>query len=307
MKKIVFIVTLSCIFLCNCKNSENQKAKGESSEKSDASEVFMNALVQPSRAITYREIEQYLSDCSVENCKALSDYYQNMLSPELRLLRNEFFARKGYIFDSPNLNNYFLKKSWYRPLYTAIDSIVFTKEQQQIVDSLLFYERKNTTLTNEMLKNKMIQSIKNGEKEKKCHVDGYCRIFLSTALFRRNIGYLLVDRNNVEKSEEDMYWIGYTQSLLLIDTVGANKDVLVMDYIYSGSCTSNNCFWTGILFTCDLNFERIIDFRPISFETLIKRQQKTSLLCSFYKSYRREYVKNISIDSIGKITEVTAP
>ncbi|MCE2570537.1 YARHG domain-containing protein [Motilimonas eburnea] len=35
---------------------------------------------------------------------------------ELRLIRNEIFARHGFVFQSAELNEYFLKKPWYHPL-----------------------------------------------------------------------------------------------------------------------------------------------------------------------------------------------
>lgn len=34
---------------------------------------------------------------------------------QLRLLRNEIYARHGYVFKSKDLNDYFLQKSWYKP------------------------------------------------------------------------------------------------------------------------------------------------------------------------------------------------
>ncbi|MCL2097759.1 MAG: YARHG domain-containing protein [Bacteroidales bacterium] len=308
MKKIItFTVIVSCVFLYNCENTGKQKVKEKSDEKECTSNTCKQEdtqkkidLIYPSRVITYREIEQYLSDDSPELVVLLSEYFQNMLSPELRLLRNEFFARKGYIFEDQSLNNYFSQKSWYNPFHTAVDSIVFSNEEQQILDSLLFYERKNMALTNEMLKNKMVQLLREGKRDDSYQAKGYSQIYPSTALFRRNIGYLLVDRNNIENAEEDMYWLGYAQSLLLIDTVGVNKDILLMDYICSGSCDAEDCFWNGILFTVDLNFEKVIDFLPISFEDLVKTRQKNSLICTFKESNR---IKTISIDPVGKITD----
>ena len=36
---------------------------------------------------------------------------------ELRLMRNYIFARRGYIFESEDLKEYFEQFSWYVPLY----------------------------------------------------------------------------------------------------------------------------------------------------------------------------------------------
>ena len=42
-----------------------------------------------------------------------------MTSANLRLLRNEIFARHGYIFKSQELTNYFSKFDWYQPKLTS--------------------------------------------------------------------------------------------------------------------------------------------------------------------------------------------
>jgi hypothetical protein len=49
-----------------------------------------------------------------------------MTSTDLRLLRNEIFARHGYIFKSPELTDYFSKFEWYQPNLTAdqIDKVL---------------------------------------------------------------------------------------------------------------------------------------------------------------------------------------
>jgi len=39
---------------------------------------------------------------------------------ELRLMRNEIFARHGYIFKSRDLNEYFLRTRWYAPLFSDV-------------------------------------------------------------------------------------------------------------------------------------------------------------------------------------------
>ena len=49
---------------------------------------------------------------------------------ELRFLRNEIFAKKGYVFKDSVLNNYFQKKDWYKP----------NKDAEIVLDSI---EKKN--------------------------------------------------------------------------------------------------------------------------------------------------------------------
>lgn len=56
-------------------------------------------------------------------------------SKELRLARNEIYARHGYIFNSQDLNDYFMEKDWYEPL---VDSSGFDESD------LNKYEKYNT-------------------------------------------------------------------------------------------------------------------------------------------------------------------
>ena len=44
---------------------------------------------------------------------------EKMTAEELRLARNEIYARHGRMFKADDLQNYFNSKSWYRPLYSA--------------------------------------------------------------------------------------------------------------------------------------------------------------------------------------------
>lgn len=47
-----------------------------------------------------------------------------VLTPvQLRTLRNAVFARRGYVFRSPDLRAYFETKSWYRPTVRSMDAI----------------------------------------------------------------------------------------------------------------------------------------------------------------------------------------
>ncbi len=38
-----------------------------------------------------------------------------MSSPELKIMRNEIFARHGYIFKTDAMKRYFSRQPWYRP------------------------------------------------------------------------------------------------------------------------------------------------------------------------------------------------
>lgn len=51
---------------------------------------------------------------------------------ELRLLRNEIFARYGYIFKSKDLQEYFKQKEWYKPTYKNVESLLTETDKTNI-------------------------------------------------------------------------------------------------------------------------------------------------------------------------------
>jgi len=53
-------------------------------------------------------------------------------SSELRIIRNEIFARHGYIFKSQDLKDYFSSKDWYKPKFENVDSYLTDDEKQYI-------------------------------------------------------------------------------------------------------------------------------------------------------------------------------
>ena len=51
---------------------------------------------------------------------------------QLKIMRNEIFARHGYIFQTDDMRSYFLNKSWYKPLYTNVDNMLSSTEKKNI-------------------------------------------------------------------------------------------------------------------------------------------------------------------------------
>ena len=76
MKRLIILLILTVFTAC----------KGQTEQKTDAPFTFLN--------------DEVLKTKSKE---------------ELRFIRNEVFARKGYVFKSQNLNNYFKGRLWYKP------------------------------------------------------------------------------------------------------------------------------------------------------------------------------------------------
>ena len=58
----------------------------------------------------------------------LASYSDN----ELSIMRNEIFARHGYIFKRSDLKAYFSTKSWYNPQYSNVDNMLSKTERKNV-------------------------------------------------------------------------------------------------------------------------------------------------------------------------------
>ena len=72
------------------------------------------------------------------------DYTQDLSKKsivELGLLRNEIFARNGYLFDDAVLRGYFNQFKWYQPIFEVPEfKVQLDKQEQQFVDKILALE-----------------------------------------------------------------------------------------------------------------------------------------------------------------------
>lgn len=68
----------------------------------------------------YDEHDDYILDSSDSRYITKSEISW-MSKKELRLARNEIFARHGYIFNSRDLRDYFSDKIWYEPSISSSD------------------------------------------------------------------------------------------------------------------------------------------------------------------------------------------
>jgi hypothetical protein len=63
----------------------------------------------------------------------LSSEQLKYLSPfELKIMRNEIFARHGYIFKTPEMKNYFNTQNWYYGRFTNVDNQLTQIEKENI-------------------------------------------------------------------------------------------------------------------------------------------------------------------------------
>lgn len=83
------------------------------------------------------EDEEYIFPESDSRLLTEEDF-EGKTKEELRLGRNEIFARHGRIFQTQDLNEWFSSKDWYEGVYTADEFSLYVKLNQ--------YEKKNTEL-----------------------------------------------------------------------------------------------------------------------------------------------------------------
>lgn len=57
---------------------------------------------------------------------------QGLTSWDLKIMRNEIFARKGYIFKTEDMTTYFSSQSWYDPKYSKVDKLLSSIEKRNI-------------------------------------------------------------------------------------------------------------------------------------------------------------------------------
>jgi len=103
MKKITTIILLTIACFTSCKESVNEKVK-----------TLANAIPDT-------ELEQ-------------------KTAAELRLIRNEVFARKGYVFKSKDLNTHFKGQAWYSPNPDTL--VELNSEEKAYVDKIKDFEQK---------------------------------------------------------------------------------------------------------------------------------------------------------------------
>ncbi len=69
-----------------------------------------------------------------------TDDLDRLTQKEIEIIKNEAFARHGYIFINENWSEFFKQFDWYKPDETFTES-EFTKLERQNVDTIILYER----------------------------------------------------------------------------------------------------------------------------------------------------------------------
>jgi uncharacterized membrane protein YvbJ len=57
----------------------------------------------------------------------------NMSQASLRIMRNEIYARHGFVFKKEDMRQYFSQQTWYKPLFNNVDNMLSDVEKKNIV------------------------------------------------------------------------------------------------------------------------------------------------------------------------------
>ncbi|MFY0652295.1 MAG: DUF3160 domain-containing protein [Cyclobacteriaceae bacterium] len=128
---------------------KEQKPLGEVQDESQGLKVIVSETkeeLQKYYEIPYiKEFYEYEKEMKYTEPRALliPDNLSEMSYGDLRLLRNEVFARNGYLFNDGFLRGYFNKFKWYMPIFD-VDTfkVVMSKDEQTLVKRIINEEAK---------------------------------------------------------------------------------------------------------------------------------------------------------------------
>ncbi|MBA5762478.1 YARHG domain-containing protein [Vibrio sp. 404] len=99
------------------------------------STIQSTTVAETSATLSHRSESEYLM--ALSSLRLLTqEELQGYNSQELRLMRNEIFARHGYRFKSQDLTRFFSEKSWYKPTTTEVTLSSIEAENVKLIKSL---------------------------------------------------------------------------------------------------------------------------------------------------------------------------
>lgn len=163
----IYLIVITFIFVlagCNQNKDSEKKIEMDQSElKKKELELKEKELdIREKEIIKNKERELDLKEKEIQNQKEFIEYLNNtpknkgtnsnypgrfpegstkylsvneisgMSKYDLRLMRNEIFARHGYIFKSDDLKNYFGNQAWYQPINEDVTNMLSKIEKANI-------------------------------------------------------------------------------------------------------------------------------------------------------------------------------
>jgi hypothetical protein len=146
----IFSISLSCLLLTTC----SSKKSGDEAK-----------IVSPTNSAAYIISDDKSQTEKYYEQEHLKEWYPKRISPpafnynvdlskktivELGLLRNEIFARNGYLFDDAVLRGYFNQFKWYQPIFDVPEfKVILNKQEHEFINKIIARE-------NELLKERNV-------------------------------------------------------------------------------------------------------------------------------------------------------
>ncbi len=154
----ITLIFVFCFFSCKDKSDQQllKKDSVQNSEQSASQELKKKELELKEKELDLKEKElqqQKLKDEQNTNKHDSPDdfyrvnygrfpetserylkasYLYNLSQWDLKVMRNEIFARYGYIFQTDDMRNYFSGQSWYTPRYSNVNKMLTTVEKANV-------------------------------------------------------------------------------------------------------------------------------------------------------------------------------
>jgi len=159
-----------------------------------------------------------------------TDELKNKDLSELRIIRNEIFARKDYIFKSEDLKKHFLSFDWYDPQLTNVDSLL-TDIDKKNIQTILELENKLKA----KLESRTIKISSTRLQEYKSYYDSsdkWDRQFMDKMFWT-------IDKFNNRPADSTILTIGNIDGIEPLDTI-TNRVYFSEDTVYVESNWSRN-------------------------------------------------------------------
>ena len=151
MDKQIFtllVLFVFVLFLNSCRN----RGKVEDTQNIQQPETSQNDLKKKELELKEKELQIREQELKQKKEQSSKDEYSSVPGdyPEassryltandltglskhsLRIMRNEIFARYGYIFKTDVMRRHFMRQSWYTPLYNDVNSLLTSVERENI-------------------------------------------------------------------------------------------------------------------------------------------------------------------------------
>jgi len=101
---------------------------------------FKNYLPQQDIFVAFKQGDFLCFDCSVK--KLTPAKLKNKSAKELTLIRNEIYAKEGYVFKRKDLTQYFKKQKWYTPYCGGSFKCDLNKTEKANINFISNYQKK---------------------------------------------------------------------------------------------------------------------------------------------------------------------